>query len=284
MECLAPVSDQTSMITQTYIPGFPLNHFVDYFFYYEGHNPSHSVDRFLPDGNVEVIIDLHDAPQFIYDNETLKRIQACHHVWASGVRTGSISIDSGKAAAMIVIYFKKGMAYPFFPVPMNEISDCVVDADLLWGNGFGLLRERILETRDLNTRFVIIEEFLLKQFQSKLIQNPCVEYAIDKIILQPNQISLSKLNQEIGYSQKHFISLFKRHVGITPKAYLKIMRFQRAINEIEQRKNVNWTAISQDCGFYDQAHFINDFYLFSGFTPAEYLSRKDKFLNYVPVN
>ena len=103
------------MITQTYIPRFPLNQFVDYFFFYEGYNPSHSFDRFLPDGNVELIIDLHDTPKYIYDNDTLRQIQTCHNIWASGVRTEPISIDSGREAAMIVVYFKKGLAYPFFP-------------------------------------------------------------------------------------------------------------------------------------------------------------------------
>lgn len=271
------------MITQTYIPGFPLNQFIDYFFYYEGYNPSHSVDRFLPDGNVELIIDLHDTPKFIYDNETFKEIQACHHVWASGVRTEPISIDSGRASAMIVVYFRKGLAHPFFPVPMNEISDCVVDADLLWGNWFGTLRERLLERREITTRFEILEGFLLERFRAKLIKSPCVEYAVSQIVLRPDQIAFKKMNQRIGYSQKHFISLFKSQVGVTPKSYLKIARFQKAINEIEQRRSVSWTAISQDCGFYDQAHFINDFRLFSGFTPAEYVRRKSETLNYVPV-
>lgn len=270
------------MITQTHIPKFPLNKFVDYFFFYEGYTPAHSVERFLPDGNVELIIDLHDKPKFIYDNETLKEIQACHHVWASGVRTQPISIDSGLDAAMIVV-FKKGLAYPFFPVPMNEMADCVVDADLLWGDWFGALRERILETTDTTRRFEILEDCLLKQFASGLIEDPCVEYAVRQILLHPDQLSFLKMCQEIGYSQKHFINLFKSRVGITPKAYLKIARFQKAINEIEQQRTVNWSTISQDCGFYDQSHFINDFRLFSGFTPNQYLQRKIDILNYVPV-
>lgn len=271
------------MITQIHFPRFPLNRFVDYFFFYEGYNPSHSFERFLPDGNVELIIDLHDTPKFIYDNETLREIQSCHHVWASGVRTEPISLDAGKDAAMIVVYFKKGLAYPFFPLPMNEISDCVVDADLLWGNWFVALRERILETKDTTSRFEILEDALLEEFGSRLIQNSCVEYAVRRIVLQPDQISFSRMSQEIGYSQKHFISMFKSLVGITPKAYLKIARFQKAIHEIEQRGTVNWSAISQDCGFYDQSHFINDFRLFSGFTPEQYLRRKNETLNYVPV-
>src|SRR6266550_4560331 len=138
------------MILRTHSPKFPLNRFIDQFIYYENYHPEHSIDRFLPDGNTEIIIDFDDRPQHIYDNQTLKEIQACHHVWASGVRTEPITIPSGAGAAMMVISFKKGKAAPFFPFPMNEIADCVVDADLVWGSDFGDLRERLLETTDID--------------------------------------------------------------------------------------------------------------------------------------
>lgn len=271
------------MILETHVPKFPLSQFIDYFIYHEGFTPEHSIDRFLPDGNTEIIIDFDDVPKYIYDNETLKEIQACHHVWASGVRTEFISIPSGKHSAMLVISFKKGMAYPFFPIPMNEISDCVLDADLLWGNKFSHLRERLREIKDLVKRFEAVETFLLKNFHSSLHLNPCVDYALAEIIRQPDHINLRRMSEKIGYSQKHFIGMFKRQVGITPKAYLRIIRFQKAINEIEHSKAVDWTGISLDCGFFDQAHFINDFKSFSGFTPEEYLRLKNEFLNYVPV-
>ncbi|MDX6305433.1 MAG: hypothetical protein QOI77_2402 [Blastocatellia bacterium] len=271
------------MILDTHIPGFPLNHFIDCFIYYEGYHPDHSIDRFLPDGNTEIIIDFDDRPQHIYDNQTLEEIQACHQVWASGVRTEYISIPSGKHAAMFIISFKKGMAYPFFPLPMDEMADRVVDADLLWGKDFAFLRERLLGIKQINLKFQAVENFLLERFKGKLVPNPAVEYALAEIIRRPDQINLARLNEHIGYSQKHFIDLFKRQVGITPKAYLRIIRFQRAISEIEQRKSVSWTIISQDCGFYDQAHFINDFKFFSGFTPEEYVRTKNDILNYVPV-
>lgn len=271
------------MIFQSYIPKFPLDQFVDYFLYHAENNPTHIIDRFLPDGNVEIIINLNDAPQYIYNNETFREIQACHNVWASGVRTEYISIPSGKDSAMMVISFKKGMAYPFFPIPMNEISDCVIDADLLWGNDFSFLRERILENEDTNLRFQIIEDFLLKNFLSKMTLNLCVGYALSEILSQPDKTNMGELSNKIGYSQKHFIKMFKEQVGITPKAYLKIMRFQKVVNEIEKTEKIDWTLISHTCGFYDQAHFINDFKLFSGFTPVDYVELKSEFLNYVPV-
>ena len=271
------------MIFQAHIPKSPLDQFVDYLIYTEGYNPEHSIDRFLPDGNTEIIIDFDDTPKYIYDNQTLREIQACHHVWASGVRTKFISIPSGKHSAMLIISFKKGMASPFFPLPMNEMADRVLDADLLWGDDFAFLRERLMESGEIGPRFETVENFLLSNFQSRLVINPCIEYALAEIIRQPDQINLARMNQTIGYSQKHFIGMFKRQVGIAPKAYLRIIRFQKAISEIEECKEVNWTIISQDCGFYDQAHFINDFKFFSGFTPNEYVRRKNDILNYVPV-
>lgn len=243
----------------------------------------HSVDRFLPNGDTEILIDFNDTPQYIYDNDSLKEIQACHNIWASGVRTEPITIPSGSMARMMVIMCKKGMAYPFFPFPMDEIVNCVLDADLIWGRSFAYLREKLLAAPDIDHIFKLTEDFLVRNFLGSSVMNPCVEYAVSEIIRQPDQVSLSRLSAKIGYSQKHFISMFKRQVGVTPKAYLKILRFQKAINDIERLVQVDWTDISHDCGFYDQAHFINDFKTFSGFTPEQYLKQKSDLLNYVPV-
>jgi AraC-like DNA-binding protein len=185
---------------------------------------------------------------------------------------------------MMVISFKKGMAYPFFPFPMNEISNSVVDADLVWGSEFGLLREQLLATVEVDRRFEIVEQFLLAKFRSKFVENECVAFAVNEMRARPDALGIAEMNRKIGYSQKHFVSLFAKHVGITPKAYLKIMRFQKAVCEIEKTADVDWTRLALDCGFYDQSHFINDFKLFSGFTPADYADRRrPEYLNYVPI-
>ncbi|MEZ5345787.1 MAG: helix-turn-helix domain-containing protein [Pyrinomonadaceae bacterium] len=272
------------MIFEAKIPDPPLDQFIETLIYHQDVNPSHAIDRFLPDGNTEIIIDLSGTPKHIYDNETLDEIQVCKNAWASGVRTEPISIPSGKDSAMIVILFKKGMAYPFFPVPMNEMSDCVIDTDLLWGKAFENLRETLLGEPDIFGRFAITEKFLIDRYRAKLDVNECVKYAISQITASPDQVSLGRLYDKIGYSQKHFTEMFKLRVGVTPKSYAKILRFQKAISEVETIGEINWSFIAADCGFYDQAHFINDFKCFSGFTPEDYLKRKNGVLNYVPVS
>lgn len=271
------------MIFQAHIPIFPLNRFIEVLLYFERAEHAHTVDRFLPNGDTEILIDFNDAPQFIYDNNSLKEIQACNHVWASGVRTEPITIPSGNGATMMVVSFKKGMAAPFFPFPMEEIADSVIDADLIWGSEFGDLRERLVEERDVARRFSLLERSLLKMFGPRLDVNPCVEFAVNEMTLNPDRISIARMNEKIGYSQKHFTEMFRRSIGVTPKSYLKIMRFQKAIRTIDAASTIEWDMIAQDCGFYDQAHFINDFKHFSGFTPEQYCKIHTTYQNYVPV-
>lgn len=273
------------MIFRVHIPRFPLDQFIQVLIYFEGIQHEHSIDRLLPNGDSEILISFQDTPQFIYDNTTLKEIQACNQVWAAGLRTEPITIPAGSMASMMVVSFKKGMSYPFFPFPVDEITDHVLDSDLIWGEDFALVREQMLATGDVDSRFALMENFLVSKFASRLKLDECVAFAVGEMARDPGRQNIARMSDKIGYSQKHFISMFKRRVGVTPKAYLKIMRFQRAINtiEISPAGSIDWASISYDCGFFDQSHFINDFKVFSGFTPEEYLAKKSVYSNYVPV-
>ncbi len=271
------------MIFEFHIPAYPLNQFIESFIYYRDYNPIHTVDRFLPDGNVNIVIDLTDYPKFIYDNETLKEIQTCRNVWFSGVRNNYITIPSGKDSEMFVINFQKGKAYPFVQMPLNELTDSVVDGDLVLTPEIMKLREMILEATTISLKFQKVEEFLIHKFHPKLVVNPFIDYAVNQIVNSPNLHSVEQISNKVGYSQKHLIKIFKDNVGLTPKAFLKIIRFQSAIQQIAQAKSVDWSTIAYESGYYDQAHFSNDFRSFSGFTPKAYLQKQFEYLNYVPV-
>ena len=175
------------------------------------------------------------------------------------------------------------MAAPFFPFPMEEIADSVVDADLVWGTDFGRLRETLLDTSDVAGRFQIVERFLLDEFRGLLDFNPCVAFAINEMTRRPDALSIARMNDTIGYSKKHFAEMFRRQVGVTPKSYLRIMRFQKAVRTIDASGDINWGQIALECGFYDQSHFIHDFKHFSGFTPEQYAKIHTNYQNYIPV-
>lgn len=274
------------MIFRTYQPVFPLRHFIENFVYFDGITSPHNLDRFLPDGNTEIIINLTENPQHIYDNETLQEIQTCQYAWVSGVRTKPITIPSGTGSRMLVIAFKRGKAHPFYRFPMNELSDIVAEADLVFGRNLCDLREQVLAAKSVDQMFLLVERFLLQQAGDAVCidaSTKWIEYAVLSIVRRPNLRWLHQLSDEIGYSQKHFIDLFRQHVGVTPKQYLKIMRFQKAMRALESSQMIPWSSLALESGYYDQAHFIHDFKHFSGFTPNEYMKRKSSTLNYIPV-
>ncbi len=66
--------------------------------------------------------------------------------------------------------------------------------------------------------------------------------------------------------------VFRRYVGVPVKWVLCRYRLQQAALEIESRPDVDFADLAVRLGWYDQAHFINDFRSMLGTTPGEYAS------------
>ena len=271
------------MITSVHIPPPPLGLFVEHLFYYTGYTPEHSLDRFLPDGNVQLIFDLTDTPKSIHDNESLEEVQTCRRVWFSGFRTCPITIPSGRQSEMLIVQFKKGRASAFLKAPMQEMTNEVVDAEWVMGREVLEVRERLLEASGPAEKLRLAAKLLDSGYLQDAAGNPMVDFAVSAIERSPDTLSIQAVARSAGYSQKHMIQLFKQQVGVTPKEFLRVLRFQRAIGEIEARLAVNWSEVALDCGYFDQSHFIADFRKFSGFTPKRYLDLRGEALNYIPV-
>jgi hypothetical protein len=88
-----------------------LGRYVNLMVYHEGYDPPHAVERFLPDGSVDLVIDLKDDPKHVYDNDDLSVRQSCRNAWFSGIRTAFISISSGMDSSMLVVNFKPHGAF-----------------------------------------------------------------------------------------------------------------------------------------------------------------------------
>lgn len=252
--------------------------------YYEGLVQGHTIERLLPDGTLNLLIELADQPQYTYeDNDPLKKRKYVKS-WFSGMQTGYISISSSNRSAMMVVQFKPNGAYPILKIPVTELTNKVLDADLLFGNEIEFLREQILAQVTPESRIQAMEHWLIARYSDiDEIPEAVVQYAVEETMFNPTDINMEFIANETGYSQQHFINLFKKYVGISPKQYQRIVRFNQVLQEIESKKKVEWGQLSQELGYYDQAHFIRDFKHFSGFSPKKYLVEKGEYLNYVPV-
>lgn len=85
------------------------------------------------------------------------------------------------------------------------------------------------------------------------------------------RLTVEELAQASGIGRKRLSGLFRRQIGLTPKALARVLRFKSAINLLTGVERVPWVELAAHCGYYDQAHLIRDFRAFSGYAPGEFL-------------
>ncbi len=271
------------MVFEQTTPRSPLNLLIDNYVYYNGFEVSYKMEKLLPDGTVNIVINLTGNPKNIYGNEDLNLVGTFKKGLIAGIHKDYITKDSDGDSEMIVIQFKPGGAFPFFNFPLSELTGKIIELDEIWGRKFWDLREKLSESPTPKRCFNILDNYFIKQLKRDSIENPFIKYAVDAIKLYPAVFAVKRLTQKIGYSQKHLIDIFKKEVGVSPKLYMRLVRFQRVIQQIENQKEVDWSEIALSAGFYDQSHFANEFKRFCGMNPTTYLSSRGSHLNYIPI-
>jgi AraC-like DNA-binding protein len=265
-----------------YKTALPLSEFVDVLWLHEGDEVAHEKERLLPDGTVELVINLREDRIRVYDSRNPERFHTIPGSVVSGPRSEFFIIDTEGEASTIGVHFKPGGAFPFFRVPPVELSNQSVALEALWGAASARLRERLLVAPTPQQKFLVLEQCLLEQLTKPLEHHPAVSFAVQQFRCAPHGPVLP-MAEAVGFSQRRFIQLFCGEVGLTPKLFCRVSRFQRVIQTAHSLDYINWAEMALDCGYYDQAHFNHDFQEFAGITPVKYLDQKTPHVNHVPM-
>ena len=252
------------------VPKPPLSHFVEVLWLYDGFTVAHSRERLLPTGTVELVINLReDQPDF-------------RAPVVAGPHSQHSLLDTAHTASVMGAHFRPGGAFPFLGVPAGELHNLDVTLEALWGARAGELRERILAAPTHQARFELLEATLLAAARS-FARHPAVAFAVRELSCVPQARSVGDVIDALGLSQRHFIERFRHEVGLTPKLFSRVRRFQEVVRRVHGRREVDWSDLALACGYFDQAHFINDFRAFSGLSPTTYLAWKGEHQNHVPL-
>ena len=238
-------------------PGPPLSEFVDFFWIYEGYAPPHHGERLLPTGTSELVFSV-DANG-----------RAASGV--SGARSEALMLDTSTPFSVIAVHFRAGGSFPFFGVPSTELCNQGVALDVLWGRDAACLSDRLWEEKTAERRFRLLEEALLRSARGRFDRHAAVRYALDVFDRSNGMRPVGDVIQGIGLSLRRFGELFRSEVGLSPKAFCRIRRFNEVLRRIERFAHVDWADVAASCGYFDQAHFNHDFRAFAGLTPSAYL-------------
>jgi AraC-like DNA-binding protein len=243
-----------------YRPGSPLSEFVDFFWAYDGYLPAHAQERLLPTGTMELV--------FTIDSGGAA---------AAGIRgphSEFTVLDTRRPFSVIAAHFRPGGGFPFFGVPSRALHNRSTPLDLLWGGHAGIIRDAMWEATTVVQRFRTLEEALLTAARGSFDRHPAVRYALAAFDRSNGALTVGDVVQRIGLSSRRFVELFQCEVGLSPKAFCRIRRFNEVLRRVERLNVVDWADVALSCGYFDQAHFNHDFRAYAGLSPSSYLRHR----------
>jgi AraC-like DNA-binding protein len=230
--------------------------------------PPHAKERIVPSGTLELVINLKEDEFRIYDAVESPRFRRFSGAMVSGAYASFFVIDTAAHASIMGVHFKPSGALPFLGLPPGALTSSHVELEALWGPPARELRERLCTAPSSTRRFQILESALLARLTRPVNQHAAVRLALEEL---RRGTAVRDVVRGVGLSHRRFVEVFTAEVGITPKLFGRIGRFQRASEVVRNVASPDWSRVAAECGYCDQSHLIRDFTAFSGLSPGDFL-------------
>ncbi|MEO1771012.1 helix-turn-helix domain-containing protein [Candidatus Enterococcus ferrettii] len=133
------------------------------------------------------------------------------------------------------------------------------------------LFSKLYDTQTVHDRKKLLLASHRDLFLNENQRSVLAEYLSVLLCTETTAFSMEKICRETGYSQRYTQRLFRKEIGITPKLYSRIIRFQNAIKAIYADNELTLAKVAHQLGYYDQAHLIHEFQFFTHLSPTRLL-------------
>lgn len=238
--------------------------------------------RELPSGEVVLIIGFGPKLETTYPQLAPDRVST-HRSFVAGLHETHCVVATPGSQAGIQLNLTPLGAHVLLGLPMHELTNRVVELDHLLGADGELLVEQLHDASDWSERFAILDQALVRRLDAARPASPDVAWAWGRLVESGGRLPVGELCEELGCSRKHMLRRFKEQIGVAPKTYARVLRFQRAVHLLGHRdgaswidagergggREMSWSEIALECGYFDQAHMNRDFRQFAGASPRE---------------
>jgi AraC-like DNA-binding protein len=246
----------TPILYDEYRPSTRLSDYVDSYWRFQN-NDAHRAHRVLPDGCADILF--------------LNPSEGDHELMVIGAMTKAAVFDLPKGQ-FVGVRFRPGMVAAFVRVPGTRMVDSLLPLEETWGPTAKQLAAELLDTES--------GPELAKSFESHLLAHLSTHFRTQPV-LSPTQralvwasqmhgrVRMDDLARLAGLSTRQFRRLCLDLTGLSPKYLCRAIRIRHAASQV-LAANDGFSSVALDCGYYDQAHFINEFRALVGLTPTEY--------------
>lgn len=272
------------MIINYFIPPHPtLELIIDNYIVSTSDNKRVTFKSFWPASNeVSLIFHLADQPEHVTNDINRSRSLQNKDSCIIGLLpqfNGIISFSG--IYHRFVIQFKPNGFYEIFRIPFSEFTNKIFRLDEVFGRSAIALRQQLINEKDVQKMACYADKFLLTFLNRQKVHNNIC----DRITATSNELChntpLSNIGQyayKANMSIRNFERRFIEQVGISPKLYCRLARFNNALITKLKNPQKNWTSIAHACGYYDQMHMIKEFKQFAKLNPSHLLQLNTDFI------
>ncbi|HEY4062070.1 MAG TPA: helix-turn-helix domain-containing protein [Puia sp.] len=259
------------MLMKEYIPAPHLHKYIHRYWIVSSLEAM-PAEKCVLDGFVKLFIYLNDNLPEYYDTEGRRKD------WGDGIgghqTDGDLLIKTPENLRLIFCIFKPYGFYRLFNIPIHHLNNNVVPLEVFLGRRTRELKERILSAPCDEAKIGVVDDF----FSSLARPLPTsyrsmIEYAQDQMLQRNGLVGIDDLSRQSSISRRSLERHFSDNVGMPPKYYARVLRFNYAFGLKRANPALDWFDIIYDCGYFDQTHFIKDFRHFTGEPPVAFYSK-----------
>lgn len=235
------------------------------------------IHRVIPSGLPELTLYIDHLPKVLNNKKDFENnfILNGHHR-----QFYDLQIEN-KLSVFSVVFQPQGLM-AFFNLPIIELFNQSRPLKYINTKLEQEILPRLTNEQLFENRVLIIEKYfidLLKQEYNRF-EFERINHAINIIRQTKGKVSIENLASETCLSRKQFERKFSDLIGTTPNIYLRTIRLQLSLFLKSKYSALNITDLAYESGYYDQAHYINEFKLFTGLTPKKYFDNNPSYSDY----
>ncbi len=239
-------------------PSAPLRPYVECYWTRTG--SAAGIHRVLPDGCIDIVFNLGEG--------------ARERSAVVGTMTRPLLVAASGRQDFLGVRFRPGQAGAFLKFCASELTNDAAPLDNFWGDAARLLLERLAESTNSREHVGLLEAALCLRLRDTRPANAVLGAAVETILDRRGRLSVRELSARSGHSRQHLARLFDEHVGIPPKTFCRVVRFQNLLEHVRHSRAIRWADAAAESGYYDQAHLIADFRQFTGLPPTAYRAQR----------
>lgn len=230
-------------------------------------------EEILPRSSTEVLFGLGDRHS-LRDRREPSRQRHFDASFVSGLQQEPLHVISPPTTAMAGVRLHPAGVATFLRDTPAAIAGAVVELDAILGPQVERLRQRVATTPDLRDRALLLAAAVGRRLAAARPLAEPVRHVLWALQASGGTTPIRHLVRETGYSHRWVTRRFRDAVGLTPKAFARLVRFESAFARLNTLHRVHWAELALDCGYYDQAHMAREFRAFAGTTPSEVFRRR----------